>query len=183
MGEAPNGAGNVHGADRTGVLSTPQHTISTDQRYRGYDYAQLEAMTLEALTSLGLVRMQDGIYKFSIAENGTITLVPLPKPEPKPQLPAVTDPVAQAVVSDITMEVLAVVKKVALDPIIHLCYSFGVNNGLFKGDLGDYLSYCVRFTSEKGFGYRPVIETGLPSLLEILRRQQGQGSGGGYVPI
>jgi hypothetical protein len=29
---------------------------------------------------------------------------------------------------NISMEVLAVVKKVSLDPMIHLCYSFGVIN-------------------------------------------------------
>jgi hypothetical protein len=82
-------------------------------------------MSSEGLTSLGLMKIQDKLYRYTQTENGTINLVPIPKPEPKPQLPAATDPLTQAEVSNITMEVLAVVRKVALDPMIYLCFSFG----------------------------------------------------------
>jgi hypothetical protein len=48
----------------------------------------------------------------------------------------------------------------ALDPKLYFFYSSAVNQGYFVGDIANYISYCVTFTSDKGFGFRPEIETG-----------------------
>jgi hypothetical protein len=56
------------------ALSTNSTALSTNSLPQGLSYAKLEAMPPEELTSLGLVRRQDGIYRYSRAENGTINL-------------------------------------------------------------------------------------------------------------
>jgi hypothetical protein len=70
LGEQPPREGGAGGAGseayRHGLASNsmPRHALGTNGMPQGYAYAQLEAMPDEELTSLGFVRMQDGIYRY-----------------------------------------------------------------------------------------------------------------------
>ncbi|MHA1939206.1 MAG: hypothetical protein ACW97O_13425 [Candidatus Thorarchaeota archaeon] len=93
MEQGSKGGGASGADDRTQslVLSSATPNVSgvpQDKPYRGYTYSQLESLSLEALYSYGLVKMQDGLYEFSRAENGDINLKKIPKPQPKSQAPA-----------------------------------------------------------------------------------------------
>jgi hypothetical protein len=59
------------------------HITGIEGLPKGYEYSQLEAMTSEDLTSLGLTKIQGELYRYTKAENGDIVLKLIPKPEPR----------------------------------------------------------------------------------------------------
>jgi hypothetical protein len=46
------------------ALSTNSTTLSNNSTAQGLSYAKLESMSSEELTSLGYVKMQDGVYRY-----------------------------------------------------------------------------------------------------------------------
>jgi hypothetical protein len=59
-----------------------------------------------------------------------------------------------------------------------MCHAWAVANGRFEGDIGDYINFCVRFTSDKGFGAVPAMVTGRTSIQSVVNQLQQQQQGG-----
>jgi hypothetical protein len=94
-----------------------------------------------------------------------------------------TESIADAALSNLSITTQALLKKVALNPSVFQCYQYVSNvrdpdTGavLFNGDFGDYVSWCVLWTTDKFYGVQPSYIIDRPSeylrLKEIRKLQQ-----------
>ncbi len=91
----------------------------------------------------------------------------------------VMNKVRESMMSQLEITTQSIIKKVALNPSVFWTYSYvtSVNDPdegipLFEGDLGDFVSFCVKFTGEAYFGIVPTIMTNRPSMLTSLRNSR-----------
>ncbi len=91
----------------------------------------------------------------------------------------VMNKVRESMMSQLEITTQSIIKKVALNPSVFWTYSYvtSVNDPdegipLFDGDLGDFVSFCVKFTGEAYFGVVPTIMTNRPSMLTSLRNSR-----------
>lgn len=92
---------------------------------------------------------------------------------------AVFENVRENMFTQLNVSTQSIIKKVALNPSVFWLYSYVTSVldpdeqiPLFIGDLGDFVSFCVRFAGEAYYGVVPTFVTNRPSFLETLRNQR-----------
>jgi hypothetical protein len=115
-------------------------------------------MSRDELAKLGLAVANNEVYRVSSGQNGRIVLDPVPWEVQKS--PAVEgDPTVGIAIESFSAEIAGIVKKIALNPMIYMNHGFAVGSGIFKGDIADFINFCVGLTCDKGFGFNPMIQT------------------------
>jgi len=141
---------------------------------------------IDLLGSRGIVRGEDGIWKHIETEPSGRTIITPVNPlaelqrlSSQAQGDAILQNVNKHMIEQLEISTQAIIKKVALNPTVFWLFQYVTsirdkNTGLplFVGDIGDFLSFCARFTGEAYYGVVPTYVTNRPSFLTTLHQQQ-----------
>jgi hypothetical protein len=96
----------------------------------------------------------------------------------------------EVVVKELTIRAHTILKKIALNPTMYLCYNYlsqvkdpETDLPYFEGDFANFLNFCVQFTMDKGLGIMPAMITGRPSVLQLMREQKRSKEEPNYIPL
>ena len=175
-----------------GPRRLPVQVLNKTEQFRTAEYNELQGSTdgfteneFDLLGSKGYVRSPDGEWvHLERYPDGRRMITPVnPNAElrrlrEESQGSDVLDAVNKNMIEQLQLTTQSIIKKVALNPTVFWLYQYvksvrdpiaGIP--LFEGDMGDFLSFCARFTGEAYYGVVPTYLTNRPSMLTNLRNR------------
>jgi len=162
--------------------TAPPGSRDVDPNRDGTGFTQEES---RILGENKIFRSDDGVWRHVEQEPSGRTIITPVNPiaelrrlTKETQGNAILDNVNKNMIEMLEISTQSIIKKVALNPTVFWIHQYVTsvkdqNTGLplFTGDIGDFLSFCVRFTGEAYYGVVPTYVTNRPSFLTSLNQQ------------
>ena len=160
---------------------TVQYDTGLDDDGQGFTQAEINLLGANKI-----VRGEDGVWKHIEKEPSGRTIITPVNPmaelqrlSSQAQGDAILQNVNKHMIEQLEISTQAIIKKVALNPTVFWLFQYvtsirdkDTGLPLFVGDIGDFLSFCARFTGEAYYGVVPTYVTNRPSFLTTLNQQQ-----------
>lgn len=165
----------VNDDDQRLNVQTDDQNVNTDKKLETDDLVNLYRQQLgftEMMREQGFIPYKDKMLKVVAGPDGKPALEEAGPRDIPPQKVGINTVISNLVLRELDIKTHALVRKVAMNPMVYQGHAWAVAKGYFDGDIGDWINFCCLFTLDKGFGARPGMITGKPSILhEILKRE------------
>ena len=126
----------------------------------------------ERLKNMGIVQDAVGGYVRAVQmPDGSLGFQNLTQAEVEAITQTITKDVgseiSKAAVDELNVQMRTVVRKIGLNPTVFMGYAWVTSEGLFTGDLGDFVNQAVKFMLKYGYGAQASMVVGGTTITDI----------------